>query len=174
MTELVAYPPFAVLGLLVGTSIGCVGIGGVLPVPGLVYWVGLEVQIAIATCMFSCLFSGAVGAAEYARGSSIRRCLALWLCVGAMPGAYPGAATVSLMSARRLETFIAGLVLFSGVHALTRRAPEGCGEKQPAAVALALIGGVTGFDSALAARGAARFATDPGLDETAVVDGGGY
>ncbi len=35
MTEFVTILPFAVLGLLVGVFIGCVGIGGVLLVPGL-------------------------------------------------------------------------------------------------------------------------------------------
>lgn len=153
MTELVTLLPFAVLGLLVGVLIGCVGIGGVLLVPGLVYLAGMEVRIAIATCMFSYLFSGAVGAAEYARRGSIRWSMAVWLCIGAMPGAYLGAATVSAVPARWLESFIAALVLFSGIHALARRAPAGHGRKPCGGVALGVIGGVTGFASALSGTG---------------------
>ena len=153
MTELVTFLPFAFLGLLVGVFIGCVGIGGVLLVPGLVYLVGMDVQIAIATCMLSYLFSGVVGAVEYARRGSIRWSMALWLCVGAMPGAYLGAATVSVMSARWLEAIIAVLVLLSGAHALGQRTPDTFRDSQPSGAILAIVGGITGFGSALSGTG---------------------
>jgi uncharacterized membrane protein YfcA len=153
MTELVTFLPFAILGLLVGVFIGCVGVGGVLLVPGLVYLVGMDVQIAIATCMFSYLFSGAVGAVEYARRGSIAWSMALWLCMGAMPGAYLGAATVSVTSARWLEAIIAALVLFSGIYALVQRPPQGTGRTHPGAASLGIVGAVTGFGSALSGTG---------------------
>jgi len=153
MTELVTFLPFAFLVLLVGVFIGCVGIGGVLLVPGLVYLLGMDVQIAIATCMFSYLFSGAAGAVEYARRGSIRWSMALWLCVGAMPGAYLGAATVSMLSPRWLEAIIAVLVLFSGIYALRQRAPEIADGTQPGNLGLAAVGGLTGFGSALSGTG---------------------
>ena len=153
MTELVTFLPFAFLALLVGVFIGCVGIGGVLLVPGLVYLLGMDVQVAIATCMFSYLFSGAAGAVEYARRGSIRWSMALWLCVGAMPGAYLGAATVSMLSPRWLEAIIAVLVLFSGIYALRQRAPETTGGGQPGNLGLAVVGGLTGFGSALTGTG---------------------
>jgi uncharacterized membrane protein YfcA len=119
MTELVTFLPFAILGLLVGVFIGCVGIGGVLLVPGLVYLVGMDVQVAIATCMFSYLFSGAAGAVEYARRGSIHWSMALWLCVGAMG----------------------------------QRAPQVSRAVLPGAAGLAIVGGVTGFGSALSGTG---------------------
>ncbi|NCF28805.1 MAG: TSUP family transporter [Gammaproteobacteria bacterium] len=153
MTELVTFLPFAFLALLVGVFIGCVGIGGVLLVPGLVYLLGMDVQVAIATCMFSYLFSGAAGAVEYARRGSIRWSMALWLCVGAMPGAYLGAATVSMLSPRWLEAIIAVLVFFSGIYALRQRAPETTGGTQPGNLGLAVVGGLTGFGSALTGTG---------------------
>ncbi len=140
MTELVTFLPFAFLALLVGVFIGCVGIGGVLLVPGLVYLVGMEVQVAIATCMLSYLFSGAVGAVEYARRGSIQWSMALWLCVGAMPGAYLGAATVSVLSARWLEAIIAALVLFSGIYALRQRTPDVARGVVPGAAGLGVVG----------------------------------
>jgi len=152
MTELVTFLPFAILGLLVGVFIGCVGIGGVLLVPGLVYLLGMDVQVAIATCMLSYLASGAVGAVEYARKGSIQWSMALWLCLGAMPGAYLGAATVSIMPARWLEAIIAMLVLFSGIHAL-RRTPEVARGTRTGAAGLGIVGGVTGFGSALSGTG---------------------
>ena len=153
MTELVTFLPFSILALLVGVFIGCVGIGGVLLVPGLVYLVGMDVQIAIATCMFSYLFSGAAGAVAYARRGSIRWSMALWLCVGAMPGAYLGAATLSIMSARWLEAIIAVLVLFSGINALRQVAPDSSGTTRPGSVRLTAVGGITGFGSALSGTG---------------------
>lgn len=153
MTELVTFLPFAILGLVVGVFIGCVGIGGVLLVPGLVYLVGMDVQIAIATCMFSYLFSGAAGAVEYARRGSISWSMALWLSVGAMPGAYLGAAAVSIMSVRWLEAIIAVLVTFSGIYALSRRVPELSRAIQAGAVRLGIVGALTGFGSALSGTG---------------------
>jgi uncharacterized membrane protein YfcA len=153
MTELVTFLPFAVLGLLVGVLIGCVGIGGVLLVPGLVYLAGMDVQIAIATCMFSYLASGAAGALEYARRGSISWSMALWLSAGAMPGAYLGAAAVSIMPARWLEAIIAVLVLFSGIYALRRRVPASSATARADAVRLGMVGVLTGFGSALSGTG---------------------
>jgi len=153
MTELVTFLPFSILALFVGVFIGCVGIGGVLLVPGLVYLVGMDVQLAIATCMFSYLFSGAAGAVEYARRGSIRWSMALWLCIGAMPGAYLGAAAVSIMSARWLQAIIAVLVLFSGIYAFRQTAPRLSGDARARPAGLAVVGGITGFGSALSGTG---------------------
>jgi uncharacterized membrane protein YfcA len=153
MTELVTFLPFSILALFVGVFIGCVGIGGVLLVPGLVYLLGMDVQLAIATCMFSYLFSGAAGAVEYARRGSIRWSMALWLCVGAMPGAYLGAAAVSIMSARWLEAIIAVLVLFSGIYAFRQTAPRLSSDARAGPAGLAVVGGITGFGSALSGTG---------------------
>lgn len=153
MAELVTFLPIVVLGLLVGVLIGGVGIGGVLLVPGLVYLGGMDVPVAIATCMFSYLFSGAVGASEYARRGSIRWSMAVALGIGAMPGAYLGALGVSIMPARWLETVIALMVLFSGVYALRGRAPAGGEGRAHTAMGLGIVGAVTGFASALSGTG---------------------
>jgi len=153
MAELVTFLPIAVLGLLVGVLIGCVGIGGVLLVPGLVYLGGMDVPLAIATCMFSYLFSGAVGAAEYARRGSIRWPMATALALGAMPGAYLGALCVSIMPARWLESIIALMVLFSGAYAISRQALAVGESRRHNAAALGLVGAVTGFASALSGTG---------------------
>jgi Sulfite exporter TauE/SafE. len=57
----------------------------------LTYALGFGIHVAIATAMFSYLFSGAVGAIEYSRRGSIQWNMGLWLCLGGMPGAYLGA-----------------------------------------------------------------------------------
>lgn len=152
MGSLAGLAPLALIALVVGVLIGCIGIGGVLLVPSLTYIGGMQVHVAIATCMFSYLFSGAVGAVEYARRGSIRWSMSGWLCAGAMPGAFLGAVTVSVVPGVYLELLIAALILFSGAHALFRRA-ESAGTRVPGTAQLAVIGAVTGYGSAMSGTG---------------------
>jgi len=81
----------AAIGLIVGMLIGSIGIGGVLLVPGLVYLAGVDIHIAIASCMLSYAFSGLMGAWVYTRRGTIRWTTGGWLSLGAMPGAALGA-----------------------------------------------------------------------------------
>ena len=141
------------LGVFVGILIGCVGIGGVLLVPGLTYLFGLPVHTAIAAAMFSYIFSGAAGAAIYARHGSIRWALAGWILLAAAPAAFAGSAIVSVTPGRWLELLIAMLIIFAGVNAIRKRSePEKAG---PAlgAPALVVIGVVTGLGSSLTGTG---------------------
>ena len=153
MSGLVGLLPLAGIGLGVGVLIGCVGVGGVLLVPSLTYIGGMEVHAAIASCMFSYLFSGAVGAIEFARRGSIQWSMAGWLCVGAMPGAFAGAATVSIVTARSLEFLIATLIVFSGVYTLVQRREAQTNRHALNTLSLAVIGAFTGFASALSGTG---------------------
>ena len=138
---------------MVGILIGAIGIGGVLLVPTLTYLLGLGIHVAIATAMFTYLFSGVVGALEYARQNSIRWSMALWLCLGGMPGAYLGAATTWVTPGVILEGVIGFLVLLSGVQAL--RGPSDTAESvvnlKP--MSLMVIGLVTGFGSSITGTG---------------------
>lgn len=153
MSGLLVLLPMIGIGLLVGVLIGCIGIGGVLLVPSLTYVGDMQVHVAIASCMFSYMFSGAVGAVEYARRGSIRWSMSGWLCLGAMPGAYLGAFTVSVVSGRSLELLIAVLIVLSGINALFggTEAEESAGS--PGGAALGVIGAVTGFGSAMSGTG---------------------
>lgn len=153
MSGLLSLLTLAGVGLTVGVLIGCVGVGGVLLVPSLTYIGGMEVHVAIASCMFSYVFSGAVGAVEFARRGSIRWSMAGWLCVGAMPGAFAGAATVSIVSARPLELLIATLIVFSGVYTLVQRPDPDANARLLNAPSLAAIGAFTGFLSAMSGTG---------------------
>jgi uncharacterized membrane protein YfcA len=143
----------APIGITVGILIGTIGIGGVLLVPSLVYIRGMEIHVAIATCMFTYLFSGAVGAVEYARRRSIRWQQAIRLCVGAMPGAYLGAATSWLAPAYVLEILIGFLVLLSGVQALRMTSEDDRSDRELGTIVLVAIGLVTGFGSAMSGTG---------------------
>jgi len=50
----------ALLGMLSGLMIGCIGIGGVILVPALVFLAGTAIQIAIPAAMFAYILSGLV------------------------------------------------------------------------------------------------------------------
>jgi uncharacterized membrane protein YfcA len=138
---------------IVGILIGAMGIGGVLLVPTLTYMLGLGIHVAIATAMFTYLFSGAVGALEYARQNSIHWSMALWLCLGGMPGAYLGAVTTWGTSGVILEGVIGLRLLLSGVQALRR--PSGTVESEVnlKPMSLTVIGLVTGFGSSVTGTG---------------------
>ena len=141
------------VAVIVGVMIGAIGIGGVLLVPTLTYILGLGIHVAIATAMFTYLFSGAVGAFEYARQESIHWSMALWLCLGGMPGAYLGAAMTWVTPGVILEGLIGLLVLLSGLQAL--RGPSDTAESvaRLSPIPLAVIGLVTGFGSSITGTG---------------------
>jgi uncharacterized protein len=61
----------ALLGSLSGLMIGCIGIGGVILVPALVFVAGIAIQIAIPAAMFAYILSGLVASYVFARNRSI-------------------------------------------------------------------------------------------------------
>lgn len=152
MNSLAALTPLALVVLVSGALIGCVGIGGVLLVPALAYIGGVDVHLAIASVMLSYFFAGALGTFLYAREGSITWTMSTVLCAGAMPGAFAGSVVVHSVPASALELLIGVLVILSGLHAL--RTP---GESHFGRVlgpgALVVIGAVTGFGSALTGTG---------------------
>src|SRR5688500_15246361 len=60
------------LGAVAGLLVGCVGIGGVIVVPALVYLAGYSLPTAIAAAMCAFIVSGLVGTYAYAKAGSIR------------------------------------------------------------------------------------------------------
>lgn len=141
-------------GLAAGSLIGCVGVGGVILVPALVYLAGTPIKIAIAAAMFAYLLSGAVGTIAYAARRSIRWNMTTPLWLAAMPSALAGALTVSLAPTRALELIIALVTAASGLHALTRASPPTSADSdQVTASHLALAGGATGYLSAMTGTG---------------------
>lgn len=145
---------FGGFGLLAGGLIGCVGVGGVILVPALVYLVGVPIKVAIAAAMFAFLLSGLVGTFVFARNKSIRWNLTRPLWLGAMSSALAGALTVSAAPTGLLEFIIAVLTAGSGVHALGRAAPTcDAGDVEVGTTYLFLAGSVTGFLSALTGTG---------------------
>ncbi len=144
------------LGAAAGLLIGCVGIGGVILVPALVYLAGQSFQTAIAAALCAFIVSGVVGAHAYAKAGSIRGRAMAWTWVGALPAALAGALLLSRVTPIFLELAIALLSAGSGLHALmTRRPdkPQSLRERLPTAPSLSVIGATTGLLSALTGTG---------------------
>ena len=142
-----------VLALIVGILIGCVGIGGVLLPPALTYIGGFDLHLAMATSMWSFLFTGGVGTLAYSRRNSVDWRMVLWLGAGTVPSAVLGAVSNTAMPDGVLTVLLAALIVAAGVNALTK-APFA---ERPAYsfgnLLLFLIGAVVGFGSALTGTG---------------------
>ncbi len=141
------------VGFIAGLFIGCIGIGGVIVVPVLVYLGGLEIQTAISSAMMGYLLTGLIGTIVFARKGSIDWQMAGWICAGAMPAAMLGAWLSNNVPGVALETIIGVLTLGSGAHALLNRTSDAANSRTINVNGLVLIGGVTGVLSAITGTG---------------------
>src|SRR5215213_8032263 len=106
-----------VSALIVGVLVGCVGIGGVLLPPALVYVGGLDLHRAMATSMWSFLFTGVAGTMAYSRRHSVDWRMAMWLGAGIVPAAVFGALSNAALPAEVLMVLLATLITATGVNA---------------------------------------------------------
>ncbi len=139
--------------LAVGVLIGGVGIGGVLLVPSLKYLGNVPFHSAIPACLFAYILTGAVGVFIYARKGTINWSMAVWVCIGALPGAFLGAYLLPQISAMALEIGMAILLLGSGIHSLTNPSPKPITPTTVSAIPLLMFGFVSGIGSALSGTG---------------------
>src|SRR5919107_1198334 len=142
-----------VLALIVGILIGCVGIGGVLLPPALTYIGGFDLHMAMATSMWSFLFTGAVGTIAYSRRNSVDWRMVLWLGAGTVPSAVLGAVSNTAMPGGVLTVLLAALIVAAGVNALTKSPSAEHPAYSFGNLLLFLIGAVVGFGSALTGTG---------------------
>jgi uncharacterized protein len=141
------------LALVSGALIGCIGIGGVLLVPVLSL-LDVPVHRAVAAGMVGFIASGAIATWHYARQGSIDWPSAAWLCLGAAPAAFLGAALGNRASGMVLTALIGITVSFAGVRALGRdRGGESVRRPPLTPPALALIGAAVGVASAVTGTG---------------------
>jgi uncharacterized membrane protein YfcA len=142
------------LGAVAGLLIGCVGIGGVILVPALVYLAGHSFQTAIAAALCAFIVSGVVGAYAYAKAGSIRWRAMAWTWAGALPCAFGAALLLSRVAPALLELTIGLLTAGSGLQVLARRRDRRPSRERTLSPAtLAAIGAVTGLLSALTGTG---------------------
>jgi uncharacterized membrane protein YfcA len=143
----------AVLGIASGLMIGCVGIGGVILVPALVFSARVPIEVSIPAAMIAYIVSGLVATAVFARNKSIHWSMAGWLCAGAAPTAFAGAWAVSVVSPLLLETGLGLLTLFSGLNSLRTTHVSEDLASSPSNKGLVLVGAVTGFLSSVSRTG---------------------
>jgi len=143
------------LGIVSGSLIGALGVGGVLLAPVLAYVLGYNLQSAQAAASFSFIFTGVVGTASYAKERSIDWRLVKWMSVGLIPGAFLGALTNSLLPTSLLAAALALLLLFAGRRAFARPdQSERCGSEFHWRAQLIMgLGLAVGFGSALTGTG---------------------
>ena len=141
------------IGLLTGTLIGTVGVGGILLTPLLIFFIGTELHIAQATSSFSFLFTGIVGVFVYARRKSIDWKPVLWISIGIIPATLLGARVNTILSATALTLILAALIVFSGLNALLKRSHNAAAPQTLHKAVLILIGVGVGFGSSLTGTG---------------------
>jgi uncharacterized membrane protein YfcA len=146
--------PILAAAVLVGVLIGCVGIGGVLLTPALVYVGGLGFHLAAATSMWAFLFAGATGTLIYFERGTIDWRMAVWLGVGVVPTAFAGAWTNAALPEGALMAILAALMVASGADALLK-GPIVERVYRVGAPALLAVGALVGFGSALTGTGGA-------------------
>ena len=142
-----------VSALIVGVLVGCVGIGGVLLPPALTYVGGLDLHMAMATSMWSFLFTGVVGTMAYSRRNSIDWRMVLWLGAGIVPAAMLGALSNAALPAEVLMVLLATLITATGVNAFAQAPSAERAAHSFGSLLLLLIGAVVGFGSALTGTG---------------------
>ena len=143
-----------VAALMVGLLIGCVGIGGVLLTPALVYVGGFGFHLAAATSMWAFLFAGAAGTLIYSRRGSVDWRLAAWLGAGVVPTAFAGAWANVALPEGVLMVLLAALMVLTGADALLRGPVVEQARRFGVATLLA-VGAFVGFGSALTGTGGA-------------------
>jgi len=143
----------AALGCVSGLMIGCIGIGGVILVPALVFLGGIPIQIGIPAAMFAYILSGLVATAVFAQHKSIKWSMGGLLCAAATPTAFAGAWAVSVVNPRLLEVGLGLLTLLSGVSALRTPHAEDFSKHRVSGGAMTAIGAFTGFVSSVTGTG---------------------
>jgi uncharacterized membrane protein YfcA len=143
----------ALLGGISGLMIGCIGIGGVILVPALVFLGGIPIQIGIPAAIFAYILSGVVATFVFAKHKSIKWDMSGWLCAGAAPTAFAGAWAVSVVNPRWLEIGLGLLTLLSGLNALRKPHAEAAPRHAISNKTMFGIGAFTGFTSSVSGTG---------------------
>lgn len=143
----------AASALIIGCLIGCVGVGGVLLPPALLYIGGFDLHLAMATSIWSFLFTGIAGTITYSRRRSIDGKTALWLGAGVIPAAVLGARGNAALPVDSLTILLATLIIVTGISNLQRLPTGECQARSLGVFFLFAVGAIVGFGSALTGTG---------------------
>lgn len=141
----------------VGILIGAVGIGGILLIPALTAFAGLGIHEAMATALFTFIFTGITGTVMFQRRGSIDWHITTPVCVGAVLFAFLGAWVNSLTTSTALAIVLAGIIVFAGVYTLAvwrgLREPAFHRHDRRQQALLLAVGVISGFGSGLTGVG---------------------
>lgn len=144
---------FLLPGLITGTMIGAIGVGGILLAPILTTFFGLDLHTATATSSWSFLFTGIAGTFAYMRRDIIQWKPVAWLTLGIIPATLLGAWTNSLLPQEALSVALASLIIFSGINSLYKKNKSDSEATELSKYQWVIIGGLVGFGSALTGTG---------------------
>lgn len=142
-------------GLLAGLLIGAAGIGGVILVPLLVYFAGVDIHTSIAAALAAFFVSGFVGTVVYSQRGIIQWIDFVSISLGVVPGSLIGAYTLPKINSQLLTFFIALTLIASAVRQLKSSKTAG-GDglfREVPKHQMALVGLATGFLSVLSGTG---------------------
>lgn len=147
----------AVVAGIVGILIGSVGVGGVLLIPALNLLAGVPIHEAMATALFTFVFTGIVGTFFFQRRGSIDWRVTVPVCIGGAVFAFPGAWANSRLNGAQLAGVLAVLIIVAGLYTLSttggRRSETFHDRPRLRTLLLLAIGAVTGFGSGLTGVG---------------------
>lgn len=145
------------VALGVGLLIGAVGIGGLLLIPALTAIAGLGIHQAMATALFTFIFTGLAGTWAFQRRGTIDWFITVPVCAGGLLFGFAGAWANARLDTTALQLILAALIVFAGVYTLhaRRAARDAAFRGRPAAQRglLVGIGAVAGFGSGLTGVG---------------------
>jgi uncharacterized protein len=145
------------VSLGVGMLIGAVGVGGILLIPALNLIAGLVIREAMATALFTFIFTGVIGTVLFHRRGSIEWGITVPVCLGAAFSGFLGAWANSKINAPALSLILSSIIIFAGVYTLTthRATRQAALHARPRLqqVLLVGIGAVAGFGSGLTGVG---------------------
>jgi len=107
----------ALIGIAAGVVSGLFGVGGgVVVVPGLVLWMGLDQRRAAATSLATIAASAGAALIVFGRSSAVDWPAAGWLLVGATAGAWLAARSLHKVSTGTLTWAFAALMLIAAAR----------------------------------------------------------
>ncbi|MBT3550177.1 MAG: sulfite exporter TauE/SafE family protein [Rhodospirillaceae bacterium] len=139
--------------IVIGFLIGAVSIGGVIIVPLLVLLTDIEIHVAVASVIFTAIFTGTLGAYMFARMGAVDWPSCLWLSIGAMAGAYLGSSVLIQLPSQVVEALVGVMVLGTGINAvLSGSEPKGA-RPRLSPVVTSITGFIAAFGSAVSGAG---------------------
>lgn len=147
----------AAIAFLVGVLIGCVGIGGILLIPAISFFTGMEIRIAMGTALLSFLFTALYGSFLFYRRGAIDWAVSIPICLGAAIFGYVGAQVNALADPLWLNMVLSVIIVFAGAYVLKPAgSAEGFAFNRSSHLHLALMGSLgagVGFISGLTGVG---------------------